>query len=149
MDGGGFTQKRVRLRTRSPRMYTDVHSWACLRLICARASYLYRLFAKALEVGASTARRFWRSSTYQNAQGRAWFQITASFSLEKLVVEKRTWKYAFQQACGCYSLCVSYPVPLFSKALAVRGFLSLLRTNYSSTYQRYACILAAAEKRTS
>ena len=29
-----------------------------LRLICARASYLYRLFAKALEVGASTARRF-------------------------------------------------------------------------------------------
>ena len=58
MDGGGFTQKRVRLRTRSPKLYTDVHSWACLRLICARASYLYRLFAKALEVGASTARRF-------------------------------------------------------------------------------------------
>ena len=28
MDGGGSTQKRVRLRTRSPRMYTDVHFWA-------------------------------------------------------------------------------------------------------------------------
>ena len=37
------------LQTCSPRMNQDVYSWACLRLICARASYLYRLFPNALE----------------------------------------------------------------------------------------------------
>ena len=34
------------LRTRRQRMNTDVHSLSCLRLICACASYLYRLFPK-------------------------------------------------------------------------------------------------------
>ena len=36
------------MRTRSQRLYKEVQSLACLRLICARASYLHRLFSKAL-----------------------------------------------------------------------------------------------------
>ena len=38
------------MRTRSQRLYKEVQSLACLRLICARASYLHRLFSKALEI---------------------------------------------------------------------------------------------------
>ena len=36
----------IRLNS-EPKNVQDVHSWACLRLICARASYLHRLFQKA------------------------------------------------------------------------------------------------------
>ena len=39
---------------------------------------------------------------FQNAQGRAWFYAVASFLPKKLVVEKRTRKYAFQQPAGVF-----------------------------------------------
>ena len=39
---------------------------------------------------------------FQNRQGRRWFHAVASFSLEKLVVEKRTRMCASQQAISAF-----------------------------------------------
>ena len=68
------------LRTRSQRMYTDVHSLACPRLIFAHASYLYRLFAKALAI--------------QNHHGGRWFQAESSSQCE-LAAKEYTRMYIF------------------------------------------------------
>ena len=47
---------------------------------------------------------------FQNGQGCPWFHAEASFLPKKLVVEKRTRKYAFQQPAGVIrsAPCIRY-----------------------------------------
>ena len=69
------------------------------------------------------------SSTYQKRHGSRWFQATASFSLEKLVVVQRTRTYAVQHACGTFLPNSLYLPALFAKALeGGASALSLLLT---------------------
>ena len=62
-----------------------------LRFIFARALYLRRLFQKA-----------YGKWYFRTAKDGRWFYAVASFLPKKLVVEKRTRKYAFQQPAGVF-----------------------------------------------
>ena len=124
-DVGGSIQKRVCLQTRSPRMYTDVHSWARhLRRCCAKIN---------AQRTKSTSPLYFCSRLVVSERTRMSGVLISSdvFAAQKL---------ASGSVHGC-----TLPDRLFAKKLMVKGFSEPTRTSVVPYRSEFACKLVAHE----